>query len=188
MEKGKRKCLTNAPAINVKNVISAATPIVGVTLIGKPKTMRLENENRNGGQPKEQRWKELYAVQRSVGVKEDYIMPDNKEDLYRKCRWCKYFDNGKCLKASEIFELPDVAGDVDYAINERGFVSRIEDMVDEEIRPLLDTAKVSEENYEALKSKIIERVQTAVERIEITGADDTALELKDYEHCCKEFW
>jgi len=115
-------------------------------------------------------------------------MPDNRDEMYKKCRWCKYFDNGKCTKASEIFDLPDVQGDVIHAIKERGFISAIEDAVDEEIKPLLDSEKVSEETYEALKKTVVERVQEAVENIEITGAEDTDLELNDYDHCCKEFW
>lgn len=115
-------------------------------------------------------------------------MPDNRDEMYKKCRWCKYFDNGKCTKASEIFDLPDVQGDVIHAIKERGFISAIEDAVDEEIKPLLDSEKVSEEIYEALKKTVVERVQEAVENIEITGAEDTDLELNDYDHCCKEFW
>lgn len=114
-------------------------------------------------------------------------MPD-KDELYHKCRWCKYFNNGECTKASEIFEMPDVKGDVDYAINERGFISEIEDMVEEEIQPLLDMSKISKEDYKALTDTIIERVQHAVENIEITGADNTGLALKDTDHYCKEFW
>lgn len=133
------------------------------------------------------------------------------EDMYHTCRWCKYFDKGKCYKGFATNTVSDIV----YEVAEAGELSGvIEETLNSNfpkellygIIALLTEWKISKKRVQELEKYYNEKLPEILDfglkqaldesismlyqdRIENKIAEETGIEIDDPEDFyCKYFW
>lgn len=87
-----------------------------------------------------------------------------KNALYHRCRWCRYFNNGHCLKLEEEFEKPieSMESEIEYAMGDGELVEPLQEILDE-IRPKFsEELQKSDKKWQDFSDELIGKIETAV--------------------------
>ena len=114
-----------------------------------------------------------------------------KNALYHRCRWCRYFNNGHCLKLEEEFEKPieSMESEIEYAMGDGELVEPLQEILDE-IRPKCsEELQKSDKKWQDFSDELIGKIETAVRNSLSFDERIDAFEFKDNntEFYCKYF-
>lgn len=111
----------------------------------------------------------------------------NIDELYHRCRWCRHFNNGKCTIADEVFELPNIKEELEYAIDDGGLAEAIRETLSSHMDALRGAVD-NEDAEEKVVDEIIGDIERAVKNLTLDIPD--GLEVQDpstNDHYCKRF-
>ena len=122
-------------------------------------------------------------------------------DLYHCCRWCSYYRNGECQKASDIFENP-IEGIITGIVEDGKLSEAIQESISHpefyRLKGVLNEFNISKKRQQEILKAIntdfedgitdmVEEIGDAVSTL-LYNHTDTGLELKDdREFYCKHF-
>lgn len=105
----------------------------------------------------------------------------------RKCRCCRNFVNGHCVIADEMFEVPDFASEIDYAIGDGELEEAVREIMDSNRKKLQEAT--SDEAYDIVVGEMLGEFEALVSNFVRDKFDNIppGLEVADYDFCCARF-